>query len=222
MKELWIYGIKNSETALVNAIQNITSNYISMPSLVYGGLEYRVHISDNSELLKLINSINKITGVMYTPERFTGLGLALNPDGTPFGTKVNPDGTPWSEIGYMTDIENPASVTYTDHHVWHTLLDLPSLGVIWNGSEFNVVPSDIDKVEFGIYKNDNPFEYYTFNHIITNFDDGKWYLYQKEPTANILSIQPELKYSLFKIVVRLNANFESVTINNRIHKWRGL
>jgi hypothetical protein len=212
--ELWIYGIKNEENALLTAIQNVTANYVVMPSLIYGGLEYRVFVTDNSELLKLINNINKITGVMYSPERFAGLGVALNPDGTP-----------WSEIGYMTDLETPGDVSLPMAGVWYDIIEWDYLSVTWGGGKFYPFPDGgtSNDMLLGVYSNEKPLEYHSANHIIANFvDDGDWYLF-KSPTNGYIGVSKEKRSVYFKIVAaRIGASGAGSKIRNQLYKWRKL
>jgi hypothetical protein len=224
--ELWIYGIKDSETELLTAIQSITNNYKVMPSIVYGAIEYRVFVADNSELQTLINSINNITGVMFTHERFTGLGLALNPDGTPFGTKVNPDGTPWSEIGYMTDlIIAPNKYIYTVD-TWYDIYEWETLFVMWTGSKFSIDPdgAPITSIYIGVHVNDKPIEGYTLQHIVTNFtEEGDWYVFYKGNFYIDYGLSGDKRSDNFKLCVkRVTPSGSNVKVYNQTYKWRQL
>lgn len=177
MKELWVYGIKNSENSLLNSIKAVTDNYIIMPSIVYGATEYRVKVTDNSEFLKLIDSINKITGVMYTPERFAGMGMALNGDGTP-----------WAEIGYANKTEAPSDVTIPMRQT-KTILEITTPTTFMNPShfEFRAPGAAYNEVYFRIYENDVMKGNKTVTDIDNDYQEqNEWYVFRyKAPVGAV-------------------------------------
>lgn len=224
-QELWIYGIKDNEIELLNAIQDVTSSYYTMPSAVYGALEYRVFISDNSELLTLINSINKIVGVMFTPERFQGMGLALNPDGTPWGTKVNPDGTPWSEIGYMTNHENPANVTLGSVGTYSILLEIDYQHVTWANSSFEIslAASPLNTIWVRTTIDDESATYYSLQDLRDDFGDIDSYIVYDGGGSFIVNIIKEKRNTYLKIECgRGSGSNAGAYVHRQVYKWRKL